>query len=283
VSIESACLYVVATPIGNLRDLSARAQAVLAEVNLVAAEDTRHSRPLLDHFGIKTPLLSLHEHNEQQATGQVLARLRQGESVALISDAGTPLVSDPGMRLVQAAHREGFKVSPIAGPSALAAALSAGGLPADRFLFEGFLPSKTQARRHTLAALEEETRTLVFYEAPHRILDCLDDLCAVFGEERQAVLAKELSKLHETIYPATLAGIRAWLGAESARQKGEFVLLVAGAPPPDKQDCPPESLRVLTILRAELPLKQAAKLASAITGTPKNLLYQHALAMDMEK
>jgi len=271
-------LYVVATPIGNLQDLSPRAQAVLAAVQQVAAEDTRHSRPLLQHFGINTPLLALHEHNERQATDQLLHRLQQGDNVALISDAGTPLVSDPGARLIQAAHQAGIKVVPIPGPSALITALSGAGFSADRFVFEGFLPPKSAARQRRLSALVQEERTLVFYEAPHRVLDSLADMALIFGATRPAVLAKELTKIYETLYAATLQDLQNWLNAKPERQKGEFVLVVAGCPPPVSDALDPAAARILRLLCRELPHKQAVKLAAEITGLPKNQLYTQALA-----
>jgi 16S rRNA (cytidine1402-2'-O)-methyltransferase len=277
-SKPAGLLYVVATPIGNLQDLSPRAQAVLATVQQVAAEDTRHSRPLLQHFGISTPLLALHEHNERQATEQLLHRLQQGDNVALISDAGTPLVSDPGARLIQAAHQAGIKVVPIPGPSALITALSGAGFSAERFVFEGFLPPKTAARQRRLSALVQEERTLVFYEAPHRVLDSLADMAMIFGETRPAVLAKELTKIYETLYAATLQDLQNWLSAKPERQKGEFVLVVAGCPPPLSDALDPAATRVLRLLCRELPHKQAVKLAAEITGLPKNQLYTQALA-----
>lgn len=274
--MPAGTLYIVATPIGNLADFSPRGQQVLSEVSRIAAEDTRHSRHLLDHFGINTPMLALHEHNEQQAGAQVIRQLLQGGDVALISDAGTPLLSDPGQRLVQAAHAEKITVLAVPGPSALAAALSAAGFSADSFVFEGFLPPKQQARRKRLESLREETRTLVFYEAPHRIEACLKDLSEIFGEEREAALCKELSKLHERVERDTLAGLQTWLAANGQRSRGEFVLVCAGAAP-RQTVCGGEALRILRILSKELPLKQAASLAAQISGEAKNQLYQAGL------
>jgi 16S rRNA (cytidine1402-2'-O)-methyltransferase len=279
VSIKKGILYVVATPIGNLQDFSPRAQSVLRQVSLIAAEDTRHSRHLLTHFGITTPLQSLHEHNERQIAHTLLQRLHNDDNIALISDAGTPLISDPGYYLIQTALAEQITVVPIPGPSALISALSVAGLPADRFVFEGFLPAKAAARRQRLEILVEESRTLVFYEAPHRLVDCLNDMVPIFGEARQAVLVKELTKVFETVYRDTLGGIVNWLMARAERQKGEFVLVVQGAPKPDDRAISPEVERVFQLLRKELPLKQAAKLASEITGVSKNRLY----ALGLEK
>lgn len=272
-SIENGVLYVVATPIGNLQDFSPRAQTVLRQVDLIAAEDTRHSRHLLNHFGITTPYQSLHEHNERQQSRALLQRLLAGESLALISDAGTPLISDPGHYLIQSALAEQITVVPIPGPSALISALSVAGFPADRFVFEGFLPAKAVARRQRLENLAHETRTLVFYEAPHRMLDSLNDIVQNFGEEREAVLVKELTKMFETVYRDSLSGIINWLTTRPERQKGEFVLVVQGAPPPDDKVLSPEVKRIFHLLRKELPLKKAAKLTSEITGASKNMLY----------
>jgi 16S rRNA (cytidine1402-2'-O)-methyltransferase len=273
VSIENGVLYVVATPIGNLQDFSPRAQTVLRQVDLIAAEDTRHSRHLLNHFGITTPYQSLHEHNERQQSRALLQRLLAGESLALISDAGTPLISDPGHYLIQSALAEQITVVLIPGPSALISALSVAGFPADRFVFEGFLPAKAVARRQRLENLAHETRTLVFYEAPHRMLDSLNDIVQNFGEEREAVLVKELTKMFETVYRDSLSGIINWLTTRPERQKGEFVLVVQGAPPPDDKVLSPEVKRIFHLLRKELPLKKAAKLTSEITGASKNMLY----------
>ncbi|PNG09393.1 16S rRNA (cytidine(1402)-2'-O)-methyltransferase [Stutzerimonas stutzeri] len=272
-------LYVVATPIGNLEDISARALRVLREVALIAAEDTRHSSRLLAHFGIQTPLAACHEHNERDEGGRFLGRLLAGDDVALISDAGTPLISDPGYHLVRQARAAGIRVVPVPGACALVAALSAAGLPSDRFIFEGFLPAKAAGRRTRLEQLKDEPRTLIFYEAPHRILECLGDLQEVFGGERAVVLGRELTKTFETLQGMPLSELRAWVEADANQQRGECVLVVGGWQAPEGEDAvSAEALRVLDLLLAEMPLKRAAALAAEITGVRKNLLYQAALA-----
>lgn len=271
-------LYVVATPIGNLDDISPRALRTLRDVALIAAEDTRHSIRLLQHFGITTPLTACHDHNEREQGGRFVARLLAGDDVALISDAGTPLISDPGYHLVRQVRAAGIEVVPVPGPSALIAALSAAGLPSDRFIFEGFLPAKAAARRARLDALKQESRTLIFYEAPHRILESVQDMAALFGGDRQAVLARELTKTFETLKGAPLGELAQWIAADSNQQRGECVLLVAGWQAPEGEDAiSGEALRVLDLLLGELPLKRAAALAAEITGVRKNLLYQAAL------
>jgi 16S rRNA (cytidine1402-2'-O)-methyltransferase len=271
-------LYVVATPIGNLEDISARALRVLKEVSLIAAEDTRHSSRLLAHFGIQTPLAACHEHNEREEGGRFLGRLQAGENIALISDAGTPLISDPGYHLVRQARAAGVAVVPVPGACALIAALSAAGLPSDRFIFEGFLPAKAAARRARLETLKEEPRTLIFYEAPHRILESLRDFEDVFGGGRIAVLGRELTKAFETLKGLPLGQLRAWVEADSNQQRGECVVLVEGwHAPQDESAVSAESLRVLDLLLAEMPLKRAAAITAEITGVRKNLLYQAAL------
>ncbi|MFB8831332.1 16S rRNA (cytidine(1402)-2'-O)-methyltransferase [Azotobacter sp. CWF10] len=274
---RSGILYVVATPIGNLDDITARALRVLREVVLIAAEDTRHSTRLLQHFGITTPLMACHEHNERDQGGRFLARLQAGEDVALISDAGTPLISDPGFHLVRQARAAGIRVVPVPGPCALIAALSAAGLPSDRFVFEGFLPAKTAGRLARLEQLREEPRTLIFYEAPHRLLECLGDLERVMGGDRLAVLARELTKAFETFQGLPLGELRAWVAADGNQQRGECVLLVAGWQAPSEEAVPTAALRVLELLLKEMPLKKAVALAAEITGVRKNLLYQAAL------
>ncbi|MCQ4309614.1 16S rRNA (cytidine(1402)-2'-O)-methyltransferase [Pseudomonas stutzeri] len=271
-------LYVVATPIGNLEDISARALRVLTEVALIAAEDTRHSARLLQHFGISTPLAACHEHNERDEGGRFIKRLLAGEDVALISDAGTPLISDPGYHLVRQARAVGIRVVPLPGACALVAALSAAGLPSDRFIFEGFLPAKQVARRARLELLREEPRTLIFYEAPHRILDSLTDMEEVFGPERPAVLGRELTKTFETLKGLPLAELRAWVASDSNQQRGECVLVLGGWQVPQGEEAvDANALRVLRLLLAELPVKRAAAVAAEVTGVRKNVLYQLAL------
>ena len=267
-----ATLHVVATPIGNLGDLAPRAQQVLREVAAICAEDTRRSGQLLAHFGISTPLVALHEHNEQQLAGRLVARLLAGESLALVSDAGTPLVSDPGYRLVRAARQAGVRVSPVPGPSALIAALSVAGLPSDRFAFEGFLPAKASARRDRLAALAGEPRTLVFYESSHRIEESLSDLRQAFGEDRPAVLARELTKLFETVLDGTLADLHRRVQDDPDQRKGEFVVVVQGVGE-DADARLAEGRRVHAILARQLPPSAAARLAAEITGAPRKALY----------
>ena len=267
-----ATLHVVATPIGNLGDLAPRAQQVLREVAAICAEDTRRSGQLLAHFGISTPLVALHEHNEQQLAGRLVARLLAGESLALVSDAGTPLVSDPGYRLVRAARQAGVRVSPVPGPSALIAALSVAGLPSDRFAFEGFLPAKASARRDRLAALAGEPRTLVFYESSHRIEESLSDLRQAFGENRPAVLARELTKLFETVLDGTLADLHRRVQDAPDQRKGEFGVVVQGVGD-DAAARLAEGRRVHPILARQLPPSAAARLAAEITGAPRKALY----------
>ncbi|MVW74777.1 16S rRNA (cytidine(1402)-2'-O)-methyltransferase [Pseudomonas sp. R-22-3w-18] len=277
-NVPLGSLYVVATPIGNLDDISARALNILRSVALIAAEDTRHSARLLQHFGIGTPLAACHEHNERDQGGRFIARLQAGEDVALISDAGTPLISDPGYHLVRQARAAGVPVVPVPGPCALIAALSAAGLPSDRFIFEGFLPAKAAGRRARLEQVKEEPRTLIFYEAPHRILECLQDMQSVFGDERPALLARELTKTFETLKGMPLSELAAWVAADANQQRGECVVLVAGWQAPEGEEAvSAEALRVLDLLLAEMPLKRAAALAAEITGVRKNLLYQVAL------
>ncbi|TLY53103.1 MAG: 16S rRNA (cytidine(1402)-2'-O)-methyltransferase [Gammaproteobacteria bacterium] len=266
-------LYVVATPIGNLADLSARARDTLASVDLIAAEDTRHSAALLRHCGIAKRCVALHEHNEREVSAQLVQQMQAGKNIALISDAGTPLVSDPGFRLVRAAREAGVKVSPVPGACAAIAALSAAGLPSDRFVFEGFLPAKSAARRAHLQALIVETRTLIFYESSHRIVDALEDCVAVFGEARHAVVARELTKLFETVLDGSLAELHARVARDAEQQRGEFVLLIAGADENADSARLAEGRRIFELLRAELPPGRAAKLASEISGAPRNALY----------
>lgn len=267
-------LYIVATPIGNLGDLSPRAQEVLAGADLIAAEDTRHTGRLLAHFNIKAAMISVHDHNERQRADLVIRHLQEGDQVVLVSDAGTPLISDPGFFLVRAVREAGFKVSPVPGCCAFIAALSVSGLPSDRFLFEGFLPSKSGARRQRLEALRNETPTLVFYESTHRIASSLDDMSSVFGAERYAVVARELTKTFETVRGGALAELIDWMGADANQQKGEFVVLVHGAQSQGPVDLDPEALRIVRLLNEELPPKKAAAVAEKITGVKKSKLYQ---------
>jgi 16S rRNA (cytidine1402-2'-O)-methyltransferase len=270
-------LFVVATPIGNLQDMSPRALQVLKDVRLIAAEDTRHSARLMQHFGIDTPMTACHDHNERDKGERLVERLLAGDDVALISDAGTPLISDPGYHLVRQAREAGVRVSPVPGACALIAALSAAGMPSDRFAFEGFLPAKAHGRRQRLQVLAAEDRTWMVYEAPHRLLECLQDMQQVLGDERRVLLARELTKTFETLRAAPLSELVKWVAGDSDQQRGECVLVVEGAPAPQADEVGDEALRVLDLLLAELPLKRAAKLASEITGVRKNLLYQIAL------
>lgn len=270
-------LFIVATPIGNLADMVPRAIAILQKVNAIAAEDTRHSAPLMQHFQITTPLVAYHDHSEPAKLQQLLNRLKAGDSIALISDAGTPLISDPGFRLVQQARLAGIKVTPIPGACALIAALSASGLPSDRFSFEGFLPAKSAARCSHLKSLAEDPRTLIFYESPHRIEDSLKDMAATLGPDRPAVMARELSKTFETFLTGSLLDIATQVAADPNQRKGEMVVMVQGFKAPETQDIPSASLAVLRILLEELPVKQAAHLAARITGEKKNRLYQWAI------
>ncbi|MBN4059859.1 MAG: 16S rRNA (cytidine(1402)-2'-O)-methyltransferase [SAR86 cluster bacterium] len=274
--MNPACLYIVATPIGNLADISERAVQILQKVDLIAVEDTRHSGKLLQHIGVATPMTALHEHNESRKVEQLIERLSTGESIALISDAGTPLISDPGYQLVKAALAAEIKVSPIPGASALVAALSVSGLPSDAFIFEGFLPNKSAGRLKKLGMLADESRTLIFYEAPHRIVACLQDMQQVFGAERKAVVARELTKTFETIKNDSLGNLLVWIEADANQQRGEFVLLIQGKEKePSTVDT--EAEFILETLMQELPLKQASQLAAKITGIKKNTLYQIGL------
>lgn len=272
-----SALYVVATPMGNLADITLRALEVLRSVDAVACEDTRHARRLLDHHGIKASAFALHQHNEQEAAAKLVERLQQGQRIALISDAGTPGISDPGARAVAAVQAAGIKVIPLPGPNAAATAFSASGLSDANFLFVGFLPAKPMARKAEIERLRTISAALVFYEAPHRIVETVADLAAGLEPERELVVARELTKLFEQIERMPIAAAPAWLAADSNRQRGEFVLIVSGPPPREGLDA--EAERVLKALLAELPTKQAAKLAAEITGVAKNELYQRALAL----
>lgn len=268
-------LHVVATPIGNLGDLSSRAREVLSTVAAICAEDTRRTRQLLAHFGIERPLVALHEHNEDALAAQMVARLQSGESLALVSDAGTPLVSDPGFRLVRAARAAGVRVSPLPGPCAAIAAMSVAGVPSDRFVFEGFLPAKAGARRERLSGLAGESRTLVFYESSHRIAESLADMAGAFGGDRPAVVARELTKLFETVLDGPLATLVARLEADPDQRKGEFVVVVQGAPE-DADARVAEGRRVYAKLATHLPPSAAARLAAELTGAPRKALYGSA-------
>jgi|TARA_Y100001001_G_C7936385_1_gene283964 16S rRNA (cytidine1402-2'-O)-methyltransferase len=274
-------LYVVATPIGNLDDLSPRATRTLAHVDVVAAEDTRHSGRLLSHLGIQKRMIALHDHNEKDRAAGILAELKAGRDVALISDAGTPLISDPGYVLVRDARAAGYRVSPIPGPCALVVALSAAGLPTDRFLYVGFLPAKRSGRRASLEPLASEPATLVFYESPHRILESVRDIAEVLGEDREMVLGREITKTFETFYSGSIAEVLAELEQDPHGTRGEFVVMVRGAmAQPGNDDAATMDVdRVLRVLLAELPVKKVAKMASELTGLSKNELYQRALAL----
>lgn len=268
-------LYIVPTPIGNLADITQRAIEVLAMVDVVAAEDTRHSSVLLNHLQIKANLLALHDHNEQQRADALIARVQQGQSVALISDAGTPLISDPGYHLVTRCREAGVRVIPLPGACAAITALSASGLPTDRFTFEGFLPAKEKARDDRLTELLDETRTLIFYESPRRLLETVQAIARLYGE-RQIVVARELTKTFESFHSLPAPAMAEWLAADSNRCRGEIVLMIAGAKP-DPDAIPSEVLRTLALLQKELPLKRAAALTAEIHGVKKNALYKLGL------
>lgn len=271
----SPCLYIVPTPIGNLSDITLRAIEVLKSVDCIAAEDTRHSGVLLQHLDVKVPMLALHDHNEQQRAGLLIQRIQQGQSIALISDAGTPLISDPGYHLVKACRDAGVKVVPLPGPCAAITALSAAGLPTDRFVFEGFLPAKEKGKEDRLQALADETRTMVFYESPRRVIDTLESMKKVFGD-RLVVAARELTKTFETIHALPLSEMIPWLQEDDNRTRGEFVLMLAGKPD-NSDELPAEVLRTLTLLMKDLPLKKAAALTAEIYGVKKNALYAWGL------
>ncbi|MFV0477211.1 MAG: 16S rRNA (cytidine(1402)-2'-O)-methyltransferase [Parahaliea sp.] len=269
-------LFVVATPIGNLGDISARALEVLANVELIAAEDTRHTASLLRQYGIDCPMLAYHEHVGQRSGERIMALLADGASVALVCDAGTPLISDPGYRLVRQAQVAGYRVVPLPGACAAIAALSVCGLPTNRFLFEGFLPSKAGPRQKQLQILADREETLIFYEAPHRIVDCLRDMALILGGEREAVLAREMTKAFETLRRAPLAQLLAFVESDSNQQRGEIVLLISGAPP--RQQClDADTARLLLRLAQELPGRRAAAVVADLTGLRKKVLYQYLL------
>ena len=276
-SDHSGVLYIVATPLGNLGDISQRAIDTLQRVDLIAAEDTRHSKKLLVHFGIDKPMIAFHEHNERDRSSEILKQLQAGRQIALISDAGTPLISDPGYHLIRQLHDAGIRIVPIPGPSAVVTALCAAGLPTDRFIFEGFLPSKAVAREKYLSELARETRTLVFYESPHRLLETLRAMLQSFGLGRRMTLARELTKTFETIRQDTIANIVSWVEANPEQQKGESVLIVEGAAqqPSDRYEVDSDKL-LLTLLTC-MSVKDAAHHAAQLTGQSKNELYQRAL------
>ena len=277
--VVAGTLYVVATPIGNLQDLSERARQVLSSAGLVAAEDTRHSLRLLQAHGIKARCISVHEHNEIERVAPILATLKSGAIVALVSDAGTPLVSDPGLRIVRAVIDAGFDVRAVPGPCAAIAALSICGLATERFCFEGFLPQKSAARCERLATLAGDPRTLIFYEAPHRVGECLADMSSVLGSARRAVVARELTKIFETVYRGMLAELARRAESDADMQRGEIVIIVEGVPGTDDDSDRAELERALTVLLAELPVSQAADLAAKLTGGSRNLAYQLALGI----
>lgn len=267
----------VATPIGNLQDISLRALEVLKSVDAIAAEDTRHTSQLLSHFAIQKKMVAVHEHNERQSAELILSRLQSGESIALVTDAGTPGISDPGAIVVDILRSANISVVPIPGPSAVIAALSASGITDNGFLFYGFLPSSRAQRRKVLEVLKSQQVTLVFYEAPHRILESIEDMAAILGQKRRIVIARELTKTFETFHRCALGEAKAWLSGDSNQQRGEFVLLVKQSPVENGDEANAEIERILKLLLADLPLKQAVKLATEITGAKKNSLYDLAL------
>ncbi|SIQ46974.1 16S rRNA (cytidine1402-2'-O)-methyltransferase [Aeromonas sp. RU39B] len=268
-------LYIVPTPIGNLADITQRALDTLRRVDLIAAEDTRHTGILLAHYQISVPTFALHDHNEQQKAEVLIGRIREGKNIALVSDAGTPLISDPGYHLVTRCREAGVKVVPLPGPCAAITALSAAGLPTDRFAFEGFLPAKAKGRDDKLQALVDEPRTLVFYESPRRVTDTIEAIARILGE-RQVVLARELTKTFESIHGLPASELLTWLAEDDNRVKGEMVLVVAGARK-ESDDLPAEAIRTLGLLVAELPLKKAAALCAEIHDVKKNALYKYGL------
>ena len=275
----SGILYIVATPIGNLQDITQRALNIFSQVDLIAAEDTRHSGLLLSHYGIKKPFFALHDHNEQEKAHVLVEKLKQGSNIALISDAGTPLISDPGFHLVRRCREAGIRVVPLPGACAAISALCASGIASDRFCFEGFLPAKSKARKDKLEDLAEEARTLIFYESTHRISDALADMQVVLGDDRYVVLARELSKTWETIVGDTLKNLRQWLAEDPNRTKGEMVLIVEGkAKSEGNDDISPQAVKALKLIAKELPLKKAAAIVAELYGYKKNVLYQFGLA-----
>lgn len=274
---QTGILYIVATPIGNLQDITQRALSTLESVDLIAAEDTRHSGILLSHYGIKKPFFALHDHNEQQRSAVLVEKLQQGQHIALISDAGTPLISDPGFHLVRECRQAGVKIVPIPGACAAITALCSSGIASDRFCFEGFLPAKSKGRCDKLSELVNESRTLIFYESTHRILDSLADMQQIFGADRYVVMARELTKTWETIYGAPLSELIEWLAQDSNRIKGEIVLVVEGKPQTANEEISLQAVRLLQNLANELPLKKAAAIVAETFGYKKNALYQYGL------
>jgi len=279
---SSGILYVVATPIGNLQDISLRALDILKSADAIAAEDTRHTSGLLNHFGISKKLIAVHEHNEHQSAEKLLIQLNAGENIALVTDAGTPGISDPGAVVVDLVRKAGVKVVPVPGASAVIAALSASGITQNGFLFHGFLPASGSARRRVLEALKTQSVTLVFYEAPHRILECVADLSQILGADRRITFARELTKTFETFYSCNLGSAVSWLEADTNQQRGEFVLLVEAPVQKEAEAIPEDAVRILKLLLVELPLKQAVKLATDITQLKKNDLYEFALQLKNE-
>lgn len=273
-TIPVAALYIVATPIGNLDDITHRALSVLKSVNIIAAEDTRHTKILLQHFAINNTLFSLHDHNEQQKSDVLIEEIKKGKSIALVSDAGTPLINDPGYFLVKKCHEANIRVIPIPGACAAITALCASGLPSHSFCYEGFLPAKQKARLNALQVLQEETRTIIFYESPHRIVDCLQDIVQIFGENRSITLAREITKTWETITNKPAAELLEWVKSDNNQQRGEIVLVVEGYKKPDGFVISAQILQTLTLLKQELPLKKAAALTATIYGINKNALYK---------
>ncbi len=276
-SLKIGTLHIVATPIGNLKDITERALEVFRTVDLIAAEDTRHSGLLLSHYGIKKPFFALHDHNEQQKADLLVEQLQQGKNIALISDAGTPLISDPGFHLVKKCREQDIIVTPIPGACAAITALSASGIASDRFCFEGFLPAKSKARRDKLMEISQDPRTLIFYESTHRILESLADIETVLGEDRYVVLARELTKTWETIHGDKVGLLRQWLAEDANRTKGEMVLIIEGKTTVEEQEFSAESIKALALIAKELPLKKAAAIVAELYGLKKNALYQYGL------
>lgn len=273
----SGILYIVATPIGNLQDITARALDIFNQVDLIAAEDTRHSGLLLSHYGIKKPFFALHDHNEQQKADLLVEKLHQGNHIALISDAGTPLISDPGFHVVRKCRQAGIRVVPLPGACAAITALCASGVASDRFCFEGFLPAKSKARRDKLTELADEARTLIFYESTHRILDSLTDVETVLGTDRYVVLAREITKTWETIIGDEVGQLRTWLAEDPNRTKGEMVLIIEGKSAESSAEFSPQAIKALQLIAQELPLKKAAAIVAELYGYKKNALYQFGL------